>query len=437
MAPTYPFNEPGDDVRLYEGSLFGPAERAARGRVLLRCGSRLEVVWRLDEPPPQELVAQVLLEGEIRLRIHQASAVHEVAGLRRNSTEGLVHGQSMGDESAPLRRVLLHWMNLPAFHSPTRICLDDGSWWNGRWRFPIGPWQLTLDTRQDHARVWEVLGSEHNFAMTHVMEVTRSDDGEFTAADFELLRQTLHFGVSFALGRWVGPAAPVGISAAGSIAWQQWAAVFCVPGRNGGLAWLHHTRSHDLQEFLSCAYRAFIDPDRTHTTRLLLSMAIEANHSGRVEQRTMTAFSALELLSWVVLKLTSGFSRTKYDALRADGRIRMLLERARVDTSVDATRQPTLMQFAIAESSSDVPLDGPDAVKEIRNRLVHPNIPQDEVYHLDGLVTDAWLLSRHYLNLLILHWLDYRGSYQTVLGPGGWAGDSDPVPWASDVNQNR
>ncbi|CRK57591.1 hypothetical protein [Alloactinosynnema sp. L-07] len=61
-------------------------------------------------------------------------------------------------------------------------------------------------------------------------------------------------------------------------------------------------------------------------------------------------------------------------------------------------------------------------MSRVRNRLVHPKVPRDEVYHLRGLVADVWLLTRHYVNLLILHWLKYNGSYQTVLGPGGWAG---------------
>ncbi|WP_206745049.1 hypothetical protein, partial [Saccharothrix sp. CB00851] len=287
-----------------------------------------------------------------------------------------------------------------------------------------------LDRRQDHRRVWDVLGSERNFAMTHVMAISRSDGKEFTATDLEPLQQALHFGVSFAFGRWVGPAAPVGIDATGSIVWRQWANVFCDPGRNGSLAWLHYPNTQDLHDLVSCVYAAFADPDRSHTTRFLLSMAIEANHAGRVEQRTMTIFSALELLSWVILKLTNGLSNAQYKQPGTSGRIRMLLEAASVDTNIDAARQPALTQFATTESSTGTSLDGPAAITKVRNRLVHPNAPQDEVYHLNGLVRDTWLLSRHYLNLLILHWLGYNGSYQTILGPGGWAGDANPAPWA-------
>ncbi|MEV6831227.1 hypothetical protein [Amycolatopsis sp. NPDC051102] len=433
LVPAYPFNEPGEDVVLYEGPLADDDGQELLGRVLLRCGSRLDVVWRLDEVPLRWEM-KGLSEPEVRLRVHQASALHDVVGMRRRPAEGWVRNQSVGLDTTLLKRVLLHWMNLPAIHGPTLLHRNEGggeSWWTGRWRFEVGSWQITLDRREDHARVWEILGSEHNFAATHVMEIGRLDGAEFTATDLKPLQQALHFGMSFAFGRWVGPAAPVGIDSNGTTVWQQWAQVFCDPGRSYGLAWLHYTYTHDLLDLLSCVHSAFADPDRSDTTRFLLSMAIEVNHAGRVEQRTMTAFSALELLSWVTLKLSGELSKTQYDKLHTDGRIRRLLETAAIGAGIDSARQPTLARFAAMESNMDAPLDGPAVITKIRNRLVHPNAPQDEVYHLEGLAADTWFLTRHYLNLLILHWLGYNGSYQTVLGPGGWAGDSDPVPWAA------
>jgi hypothetical protein len=53
--------------------------------------------------------------------------------------------------------------------------------------------------------------------------------------------------------------------------------------------------------------------------------------------------------------------------------------------------------------------------------------PYDQIYHLDGLAADVWLLSRHHLTLLILHSISYRGSYERLLPPFGWAGDATPV----------
>ncbi|WP_153032166.1 hypothetical protein [Amycolatopsis sp. YIM 10] len=88
--------------------------------------------------------------------------MREVAGLRRNAMEGLVHGQSIGDDSTS--------------SVEQQVAIPDQ---------PVAGFAL-----------WCV----------------------------------------FALGRRVGPAAPVGIDSTGSIVWQQWASVFCDPGRVGDLA---------------------------------------------------------------------------------------------------------------------------------------------------------------------------------------------------------
>ncbi|WP_431902749.1 hypothetical protein [Amycolatopsis thermoflava] len=94
---------------------------------------------------------------------------------------------------------------------------DGRSTWTRRLRLELGPWQLTLDRRSAHAGIWETPASEHNFAMTHVMQVSRADDGaDFTTEEPEPLQLALHFAVSFAFGRWVAPAAPVGSTSAGA-----------------------------------------------------------------------------------------------------------------------------------------------------------------------------------------------------------------------------
>jgi hypothetical protein len=76
-----------------------------------------------------------------------------------------------------------------------------------------------------------------------------------------------------------------------------------------------------------------------------------------------------------------------------------------------------------------VTLDAADVVTQIRNRLVHPKGAQEDVYRLERLVTEAWLLTRHYLVLLILHSLGYRSSYRDLRKTTGWAGDVGQVPW--------
>ena len=68
----------------------------------------------------------------------------------------------------------------------------------------------------------------------------------------------------------------------------------------------------------------------------------------------------------------------------------------------------------------------------IRNMIVHPTDHEDELYRRDKkLVQQAWLLTQHYLVLLVLHHLGYRGHGRRLIAPGGWASDVAPMPWAT------
>jgi hypothetical protein len=57
---------------------------------------------------------------------------------------------------------------------------------------------------------------------------------------------------------------------------------------------------------------------------------------------------------------------------------------------------------------------------------------QEQVYRLTGLVAEVELLTRHYLALLILNSLGYRGSYRDLRKRQGWAGDVAKVKDGAD-----
>ena len=101
-----------------------------------------------------------------------------------------------------------------------------------------------------------------------------------------------------------------------------------------------------------------------------------------------------------------------------------------IPTDIDEELLPVTARFAAEEKQRQGRvLDGPDVVTQIRNRLVHPRGGQERVYRLEGLVAEVWLLTRHYLVLLILHSLGYQASYRDLRKTRGWAGEVGSVPW--------
>lgn len=84
---------------------------------------------------------------------------------------------------------------------------------------------------------------------------------------------------------------------------------------------------------------------------------------------------------------------------------------------------PQLEEFARKSCGGS----GPRSLITIRNRVVHPPTKnRDRPQQL--LLSDAWLLAVWYLELLVLHRCDYRGTHLTPWAGATW--DNEPVPWA-------
>jgi len=177
---------------------------------------------------------------------------------------------------------------------------------------------------------------------------------------------------------------------------------------------------------------AFADPDRRAVLWFQMMFAIiSASDKGFVEQRVMTGAAGLEHIMWQTLVSSSTLTEDQYRSMAAHQLLRKVLAAAKIPVDIDPGLLPVITQFAADERQRQgATLDGAHMVTQIRNRLVYPTGDQERVYRRDGLVAEAWLLTRHYLVLLILHSLGYRGLYRDLRKTSGWAADRKNVPWA-------
>jgi len=131
----------------------------------------------------------------------------------------------------------------------------------------------------------------------------------------------------------------------------------------------------------------------------------------------------LELLSWQRAVLEGTADSKKHENENADWRLCAMLKEAKIPISPIPAHLPALKAFAKKEGHGYAP----KAVAEVRHRLTHPKV-LDDVYDRDGLLTEAWLLTVRYLELLILHWVGYTGRIVDRT-KRGWP-QVDAVPWA-------
>lgn len=421
--PAYDFNAPGASVALYEGPIAGVAAGERPGRIELNCGPRVGLRWHVDLQPGDHRP----LADETELVVRRGGQDWPVDAHERSLGEGWINAAAFPRPNARLQRVLVQWMNLPNIDGQIILTTHrDGTppWWRGRWRADVEGWHLTLDVRPDYADTMAHVHDTYLYVFTHVMEIRRTDQGEFDIDDVESLLDCLRVTFSFAFGRWVAPVLPVGYDPAGDVAWEQWTSPICDPATTIGSPPLDRGRPDDLTELLRCAIPAFNDTARSGNTRFQMSLAIQAVESGFVEQRILAAAPALEHLAWSALVLSKRWTKKDYnDRTTAADQLRYVLQLANVPTDIDATALPALATFAQTDR-----MDGPTAVTRVRNRLVHPTKLQDRIYRHDGLVQDAWHLSRRYVTLLLLHSIGYQGEYLDPASHTGWVGTA-PVPW--------
>lgn len=412
--PAYPFRSAGTHVELFSGGAVLGSHDIGFARIRMTMTGDLRIRWHADHAPdlgPGTLSVSHPVYGVTDL----ATWVTSTAG------QGEIDSGALGDASAPLTRLVVHWVNLP-FMLPTAPLHTHTGSWAGRWTCEVAGWRLTLDARPDLAQCWSEVTDDRTFVISHTGELRRIDGGTFTTEGAVEVLHAWQIAFSFALGRWVAPALPVGFYEHRRV-WEQWVGWRC--DRAGAYYhWWDTHRADDLADMTRRFLEAWFGADHD-VVRHLAHHLISANHAGTpLEARLMLVQSALEYLGWTTYVLTGRQSKEQYRKLHADDHIRQLLADASVPVSLPA-ELAALRAVAAANSA-----DGPRAVTWMRNRLVHPK-DAGEPYRVKHALLQAWQLSMHYGELLLLHRLGYRGTYLRRFPSGRWAHDHEIVPWAA------
>ncbi|WP_404959593.1 hypothetical protein [Streptomyces sp. 147326] len=434
IQPFHPFNDVGEPVGLHRGQVSGVRDTEVPGEVSLACSPVLSLDWSVTLEPNSHPYAQ----DTAVLRLPRPYGEAEVEAWVRDFDEGWINGAVLGDSKAPLARIAVHWFNLPRFtgqhHLTDRIEGADRYWSGGRWSHEVDGWKIVLDVRPDHRAVWEGLLKTRLYAMTHVMEISRADGRRFTASEATHLLTALHLGMSFSLGRWTAPLLPVGLGADGQAVWESWGALHCDPARRHSSGWWDSWDIEALGRFLDGLVPVMADPVIAEPLKLQISYAITAmRDQGFVEQRVMIAAAGLEHAMWQRLFVRGVLTRAEYKNTRlwpAHAKLRKVLGEINVAVSIDRNHLPAMAAFAdeMRRRTGQV-WDGPSVVTKIRNYMVHPEEDQRELYRIPGLVTEVWVLARHYLSLLVLESLGYRGPHQNLSKIRGMAGEVEETPW--------
>ncbi|MEH1167324.1 hypothetical protein V6V47_18255 [Micromonospora sp. CPCC 205539] len=429
IQPAYRYNAPGRPLRLYKGQISGVAsDRPLRGEIRMDTSSNMSIAWRVD---PAGSIA--FGKRALSLNLNGALKSRPIEAFMRTWEAGWINEAELGSTSVKLAQAKLHWFNLPALRSARLVqSSESGTPDFYRWEMEVAGWRLRLDRRSDYRAVWADLHSSDKFLMTHVMEVAKADATDFTVDELKSLRLALHMAFSFAFGCHIAPALPVGYDRLGRAVWKHWFVPHCDPARSISPGWWAEFQGADLDSYLQLAIPALSDSLLGERLRYQTMFAIACMiPTGFLEPRIMVGFAGLEHFIWHRLVVDRQMSRSAFDQLKGHERLRHVLNSASIPVNLEPAITPALHAFAQAEVvRQGRMLDAADIATQIRNRIVHPTDLPRLVYHINDLITEAWALTRHFLTLLILHALGYRGSQRDLRRLTGSAHDVAPVPWS-------
>jgi hypothetical protein len=275
------------------------------------------------------------------------------------------------------------------------------------------------DARDVHKAAERIRG----YYASHVARILRSDGQEFSVHELEALLTALQRFLSFVMGASVGLMNPRGYDEATNAVWTDLSVTIVDPVRPR-LKW--HDRHHpdQVQELFPKFMARWADELWRDVLRDAIGYYIEANDQGFVEKRLVMATAGLEMLAWTVIYETEDWIRHgELQRPRLSLLLRLLLRWAAVPTEVPVSLTSLA---AYAPDGGPEPLDGPQAIASVRNRIVHPRRGKSLPPSVE---IDAWLLASHYLELAVLRVCDYGGSYADRLDRARYEGNVGQVPW--------
>lgn len=426
---AYAWTAPGQSLQIAQGQGEVGSQHVTDLTLELEFTYDLDVRWSAQVDADME-ETRLVFQHPTFGPSNASMVVTNVTGSGSNARScGVLQPVAFQDATDPVR-VIAHVFNGPDVLGSEVTTRREAGYRHvsrSRIRCESGGWALILDARPDLSAALADAKAAQSTCMTHVAEICRLDGSAFTADQAQCVVDAIGVALSFASGRSTPVALGVGWDEQGLRVWESWKLAAC-DALAGPRGFLNKHRPEDLIEVLKWCMEWHSDFSVWEPVRRTIFYYIDALTDGLSAEGSMLLSAAGLDLLWTTRPPTLS-TATPANA-GAHTQLRELLQHALVDTAVPshlsgliaATTHLDLRGVCLQNA------DGPCLVTGLRNEFAHPRLEQS-VYGVRSAARQGRDLQRHYLELLILHRIGYRGEYVPRLRPGGSSTSSIPVPW--------
>lgn len=265
---------------------------------------------------------------------------------------------------------------------------------------------------------------EHGYIITHIGQVFRKDGNDFSLENFREIDEIIHYFFSFCAGYFTGPILPVGLDKKKVQVWKLWSTGLCSPFIST-LSWFDLNNGQLMEEVFPGFYSLWLNKIWNKSIKTAIYWYLRSNmREGGVDGAVILAQAALELICYTYfVEDKKIFKYEDFKNKSAKKKIDLVLSDLGIPTDL-----PPILQdlYSLGQNYS---WNGPQAITEVRNFLVHPGQPK----RLKGKIlplSEVWRLSLWYIELIFLRLFNHQGYYYERLKFGRNSGDVIKVPWA-------
>ena len=298
-------------------------------------------------------------------------------------------------------------------------------------------WEVLLRRFENISSLFEKLDKEGGYAFTYKCCIRYNGGSPFTWDQAKFLIGPLRMFLSFVRGAMCSPLFPVGVKAGAE--GENDILVFAIhPNSLLPPAWalsrwqgLPNWCDQHSQQDLSDAFTRFMDlytmgklaspydyVDVFDHLAAIIYMYVEAGLTSFGETTIMLTQSALESLAYMQAeKCLDKISFSSFDDDRAENKIRWMLNKLHIPTDIPPEAKE--LQDYLNGKSLEAPLDGVKGITYFRNGIIHANTKflkrtfgtSADLAPSEKAMEKAIILGRMYIELAVLHMLNYKGMY--------------------------